>query len=86
MPCTWTGYGEPLPRLPIKTGGRKGKKGETERERETKNCLERNKVTEIERRSNDRREEEERPQPAAATPTPPGAQTQQHCPTIVSLP
>jgi len=34
MPCTWTGYGEPLPRLPIKTGGRKGKKGETERERE----------------------------------------------------
>jgi len=20
MPCTWTGYGEPLPRLPINTG------------------------------------------------------------------
>jgi hypothetical protein len=22
MPCTWTGYGEPLPRLPINTGER----------------------------------------------------------------
>jgi len=22
MPCTWTGYGEPLPRLPINTGKR----------------------------------------------------------------
>jgi len=27
MPCTWTGYGEPLPRLPINTGERTKPKG-----------------------------------------------------------
>jgi len=27
MPCTWTGYGEPLPRLPINTGERTELKG-----------------------------------------------------------
>ena len=27
MPCTWTGYGEPLPRLPINTGEMKKKRG-----------------------------------------------------------
>jgi len=27
MPCTWTGYGEPLPRLPINTGGKNRKQG-----------------------------------------------------------
>jgi hypothetical protein len=28
MPCTWTGYGEPLPRLPINTGEKKNCRGE----------------------------------------------------------
>ncbi|KAI5570124.1 hypothetical protein BDE02_11G004900 [Populus trichocarpa] len=28
MPCTWTGYGEPLPRLPINTGERTAPKGD----------------------------------------------------------
>jgi len=37
-------------------------------------------VTETKRKSNDRGEQKEGPQPAVATPTPPGAQTQQHCP------
>jgi len=27
MPCTWTGYGEPLPRLPINTGEEEFKRG-----------------------------------------------------------
>jgi hypothetical protein len=38
---------------------KKKRKMRGNRERETENCLERNKVTETERRSNDRREEEE---------------------------
>jgi hypothetical protein len=29
MPCTWIGYGEPLPRLPINTGERTENRGGT---------------------------------------------------------
>jgi hypothetical protein len=80
MPCTWTGYGEPLPRLPINTGGRKGKEGETERERqrivwrETRWQKQREEATTEEKRKSDHsrlpRHQRHQEHNTAALPTP----------------